>query len=138
VGANGMGFDAAGNMFVCNFGDAELLKVTLDAKGKAARTVVFAKGQGMKSTDGLKICPTTGAIVIADFLGNAVHAVDAKTGKVTTLAKNGLTDGAGGLLDRPSEVCLRDGKCYVANIDLPLAGNAYDKPHTISVITIKE
>lgn len=136
VGANGMGFDAEGNMFVCNFGEQSLIKISFDNNGKVASQRVFAKGQGMKSTDGLKIHPKTGDIYIADFAGNAVHKVDAKTGKVTTIAKNGDTTGGGGLLDRPSEVCIRGKKIYVANIDLPFGGNVYDKPHTISVIEL--
>lgn len=134
VGANGMGFDSKGNLFVCNFGDAEVIKVTFDRNGRTDRREVFAKGSGMKSTDGLKIDPKTDDIYVADFLGNAVHKIDAITRKVTTLAANGNTDGRGGLLDRPSEVCLRGRRIYVSNIDLPLAGNAYDKPHTLSVI----
>jgi len=138
VGANGMGFDADGNMFVCNFGDAQIIKITFDAGGNVASQKVLAEGAGMKSCDGMKVDPKTGDVYVADFLGNAVHKVDGKTGKVTTLARNDNTDGAGGLLDRPSEVCLRAGKCYVANIDLPLAGNTYDAPHTISVIELDE
>ncbi|MHC4572003.1 MAG: SMP-30/gluconolactonase/LRE family protein, partial [Planctomycetota bacterium] len=135
VGANGMGFDTNGNMFVCNFGQASLIKITFDKNGKAASQTVFTKGQGMQSTDGLKIHPKTGDFYIADFVGNAVHKVSAKTGKVTTIAKNANNSGGiGGLLDRPSEVCLRDNKIYISNIDLPGAGNVYDKPHTISVI----
>jgi sugar lactone lactonase YvrE len=92
----------------------------------------------MLSTDGLSIDRRTGDIYIADFLGNALHKVDPKTGKVTTIARNGNTDGSGGALDRPSEPCVRGNKVYVANIDLPLAGNATDKPHTISVVTLHD
>jgi len=137
VGANGIGFDANGNLFVCNFGEASLIKITFDKNGKVASQTVFAKGQGMESTDGLKIAPKTGDIYIADFVGNAVHKVDAKTGRVTTIAKNANNSGGiGGLLDRPSEVCLRDNRIYVSNIDLPGGGNVYDKPHTISVIEL--
>jgi len=137
VGANGMGFDSKGNMYVCNFGEASLIKISFDKDGKVASQKVFAKGQGMESTDGLKIDPKTGDFYIADFVGNAVHKVDAKTGKVTTIAKNANNSGGvGGLLDRPSEVCLRNNKIYVSNIDLPGGGNVYDKPHTISVIEL--
>ena len=137
VGANGMGFDSKGNMFVCNFGEASLIKITFDKNGKVASQTVFAKGQGMKSTDGLKIDPKTNDIYIADFVGNAVHKVDGRTGKVTTIAQNANNSGGvGGLLDRPSEVCLRDNKIYVSNIDLPGNGNVYDKPHTLSVIEL--
>jgi len=138
VGANGMGFDADGNLYYCNFGDAQILKVTFDADGKVASQTVFAEGQGMKSTDGIKFDPASGDIYVADFDGNAVHQVDIKTGKVTTLAKNGNTTGAGGELDTPSEVCLRGRRLYVANIDLPFRENEYDAPHTISVIELPE
>ncbi|MHC4790514.1 MAG: SMP-30/gluconolactonase/LRE family protein [Planctomycetota bacterium] len=136
VGANGMGIDTNGNLYVCNFGEASLIKITLDEQGKVATQKVVAKGQGMESADGIKIHPETGDIYVADFDGNAVHKVNPKTGKVTTIAKNGNTTGAGGLLDRPSEVCFRDNKIYVSNIDLPAGDNIYDKPHTISVIEL--
>jgi len=138
IGANGMGLDAHGNLYYCNFGDAQILKVTFDADGKVASQTIFAEGQGMQSTDGIKFDPVSGDIYVADFDGNAVHQVDGKTGKVTTLAKNGNTTGAGGELDRCSEVCLRGRRLYVANIDLPHADNAYDSPHTISVIQLPE
>ena len=137
-GANGMGFDANGNLFVCNFGDAQLLKITFDRVGKVASQEVFAQGGGMLSADGLKVDSKTGDIYIADFLGNAVHKVDGKTAKVTTIAKNGNTDGAGGALDKPSEVCLRGNRLYVSNIDLSLADNEHDAPHTISVIELED
>jgi len=64
--------------------------------------------------------------------------VDVKTGKVTTLAKNDNTDGADGALDRPSEPCIRGNRCYVSNIDLPLAGNSYDEPHSISIVPLEK
>ena len=138
VGANGLGFDADGHMYFCNFGDAQILQCTFNEKGEVASQTVFAEGDGMLSTDGIKIHPETGDIYVADFVGNAVHRVDGKTGAVTTLAKNGNTTGEGGELDRCSEVCLRGNRVYVANIDLPYAGNEYDKPHTISVFELPE
>ena len=137
IGANGMAFDKKGDLYVCNFGDAKLHKFSLDKDGKVTASKVVAEGQGMLSCDGMKVCPTTGDIFIADFLGNAVHKVDPATGKVTTIAKNGNTDGADGSLDRCSEVCVRGKKIYVANIDLTLGENKYDKPHTISVIDME-
>jgi sugar lactone lactonase YvrE len=138
VGANGLGFDKAGNMYYCNFGDAQIIKVTFKADGTVDKQTVLAEGNGMLSTDGMKVHPVTGDIYVADFLGNAVHKVCPKTGKVTTLARNGLTDGAGGALDKPSEVCIRGNRCYVSNIDLNLDGNKFDKPHTISVIELDD
>ena len=48
-----------------------------------------------------------------------------------------IVERIGGLLDKPSEVCLRGKKIYVANIDLPFDNNEYDAPHTISVLKLK-
>lgn len=141
IGANGMGFAKCGCLYVCNFGDAEVLKFKLDPKtGLAISRKVLAQGDGMLCTDGMKVHPETGDIYVADFLGNAVHKICAKTGKVTTLAKNDLTDGKGGLLDRPSEVCIIGDKLLISNIDLELGEevdpNKTDAPQTISVIDL--
>ena len=135
VGANGLGI-CGDTMYVCNFGDAQLIEAKLGPDGNVVSHKVLAEGQGMLSTDGLSIDRRTGAVYIADFRDNAVHKVCPKTGKVTTIARNGLTDGAGGALDRPSEPCVRGNKVYVANIDLPLAGNTPDKLYTLSVIEL--
>lgn len=136
VGANGIGFAPDGTMYVCNFGDAELIAVRFDAQGRVASQQVLAAGGPMKSTDGLKVDPQTGVVYIADFVGNAVHAVCPRTGRVTVLAQNGPSDGRSGELDKCSEVCLRGRRLYVANIDLPLDGNTFDKPYSVSVIEL--
>jgi len=139
VGANGLTFDSDGNMYIGNFGEAGIVKFTFDKNGKVTSHEVLVQGHGIKSTDGMKFDPQTNAIYVADFVDNAVHKVDVKTGKVTTIAKNANNlGGIGGLLDRPSEVCLRNGRLYVSNIDLPLAGNEFDEPHTISVIELAD
>jgi len=135
VGANGMGFCPGGKcMYVCNFGDASIVRFKVEDGNPVGAPETVAQGQGILSTDGMKVCPKTGDIYVADFLGNAVHKINPKTGKVTTLAKNGLTDGAGGALDKCSEVCIRGNRIYVSNIDLSMHGNKFDKPYTISVI----
>jgi len=136
VGANGLGFAPDGTMYVCNFGEASLIAARLDERGRVVSKRTVAAGGPMKSTDGLKVDPGSGLVYIADFLGNAVHAVCPESGDVTTIAQNGLTDGAGGLLDKCSEVCLRGNRLYVSNIDLNLDGNTFDKPYTISVIEL--
>lgn len=136
VGANGMGFNSKGEMFVCNFAEASIHKVILDESGRAKSNVVFARCQGMESTDGMKI-DGNDDIYVADFLANAVHKVDGRTGKVTTLARNALCRGENGELVKPSEVCIRDGKVYVANINLNLDGNRHGKPYTVSVFDLK-
>jgi len=138
VGANGMGFAKDGCMFVCNFGDAQILKFTMDKDGKWSPPKVVAERHGIQSADGMKVHPKTGELYVADFLGNAVHKVDPKTGNVTTIAQNSRSLRANGRLHAPSEVCIRGNKLYVSNIDLSLAGNTYGKPHSISIYTLPE
>jgi sugar lactone lactonase YvrE len=139
VGANGMAFDSEGNMYIGNFGETAIVKFTFDKSGKVASQEVLVRGHGIESTDGMKFDPKTNAIYVADFVGNAVHKVDSRTGKVTTIARNANNSGGvGGLLDKPSEVCLRGNRLYVSNIDLPFGGNEYDEPHTISVIGLDD
>ena len=116
-GANGLDFDAAGNMYVCNFGDREVIKVTFDDAGKIKSQDVLAKDHGMESADGLH-CDAAGNVWVADFLGNAVVRIDAKSGAVTVVAKNGESDGADGSFHAPSECIRRGSKLYVSNINL--------------------
>jgi sugar lactone lactonase YvrE len=138
VGANGLGFSAEGEMYVCNFGEASLLGVTLSDDGKSVVSErVVAQGQGMGSTDGLKVSERSGMVIIADFAANAVWAVSPRSGRVFKILQNEVGTGANGELDRCSEVCLRDGKIYVANIDLPFE-NENDAPHSITVIDIRK
>jgi len=137
VGANGLAIADDGTMYVCNFGEASIEEVKLDAKGKVVSQKTLAKGDGMISTDGMKIHPVTGDLYIADFRGNGVFKINPKTGKVTAIAKNeDNSGGKGGKLDKPSEVCIRGNKIYVANIDLPYDTNKHDAPHTVSVIEL--
>jgi sugar lactone lactonase YvrE len=139
VGANGMAFDSQGNMYIGNFGETAIVKFTFDTNGRVASQEVLVRGHGIESTDGMKYDPKTNAIYVADFVSNAIHKINTITGKVTTIAKNeNNSGGVGGLLDKPSEVCLRGNRLYVSNIDLPFGGNEYDQPHTISVIELDD
>ncbi len=134
VGANGLDFDAAGNMYVCNFGDREVIKVTFDEQGKVKTQAVFAKDQGMESCDGLHV-DAEGNCWVADFLGNAVVKIN-PDGKVTIIAKNGESDGADGSLHSPSECFRRGNKVYVSNINLAYGPHQSSKIFTISVIDL--
>ncbi len=139
IGANGIATSPKGDLYVCNFGDKAILAWKLNEEGKLRgkeKPEVVVQGNGMESCDGMKYVEKCNKLLVADFRGNAVHMVSPVGGTVITLAGNGLTDGSNGLLDRPSEPCYRDGKVYVANIDLPIDGNEFDKPHTITVLEL--
>lgn len=137
VGANGIAFDPRGNLYVCNFGDVEIWKLTLDANGNVATSGVFVQGGGLESVDGLQ-CDTQGNLWVADFLGNAVACIPTRTGQVNIIAKNAVSDGAYGELDAPSECIRRGNKVYVSNIDISYGPNKADSVHTISVIDLSK
>jgi sugar lactone lactonase YvrE len=138
-GANGIGFDSRGNLYVNNFGDSEVLRYTFDAKGTVASKEVFAnlKNKGALSVDGLQI-DSDDNLWIADIIGNAVFRLSTETGRITFVAKSPVpNDGSDGALDTPSECIRRGDKLYVSNIDLPIAPSTADSVQTISVISLK-
>lgn len=134
VGANGLAFSSRGELFVCNFGDAEVLKLKLDPDGNVISKEVFASGNGMLSTDGMQIDKEDN-LWIADFIGNAIVKISPE-GKVQIVAKNGQSDGRNGELDAPSECIRRGDRIYVSNIDLSFGPNVSDHIHTMSIIDL--
>ncbi|MBW1250640.1 SMP-30/gluconolactonase/LRE family protein [Pseudomonas tolaasii] len=119
-GADGIVFDDKGHLFVSTIEDATIYDLTLNAQHKAVDTKVFAQHSGMTSVDGMIFDPVRQMFYVADFLGNAVHAID-RTGHVTTLQKNGDTTGANGELDQPAEVIQRGNELVIVNMDMAWA-----------------
>jgi sugar lactone lactonase YvrE len=137
VGANGIAADREGNLFVGNFGDVALWKMTFDAQRKVTdfRPFVECSKAGVESLDGLYI-DGEGNLWAADFIGNAIAKIDAKLGTVTIIAKNPPNSGAGGRLVSPSQ-CIRLGnKIYVSNINLSFGPHKSIKEETMSVINL--
>lgn len=136
VGANGLTFDSKGNMYVCNFGEAAILKVTFKDDDSIDKVSTLCKGQGLESTDGLHIDQNDN-LWTADFMGNAIGRICTKTGKVCVIAKNAPGDGTDGALDAPSECIRRGDRIYVSNIDITYGPNTADTLQTVSVIDLK-
>lgn len=138
VGANGLAISPKGALYVCNFGEASILTAPLDDDGFLAKPLeVLVKGRGMGSTDGMKYVAEWNKLVVADFFSNAVHIVNARNGRVKTIAQNPNSTGADGKLDKPSEPCVRGTTIYASNIDLPYDGNQPDKPDSLTVIQLE-
>jgi sugar lactone lactonase YvrE len=136
VGADGIDFDAAGNLYVANCGDGFLEKFTLDAAGKVTGRSVLTKPGLMKSADGIFYDRATKQIFVADILANAICAVSLD-GKVRTIAQDPDNDGTAGQLDGPSEAVVRGDEVIVANFDRIFPGcvnTTSEKPYTLSVI----
>ncbi|OHB71116.1 MAG: hypothetical protein A2V70_04095 [Planctomycetes bacterium RBG_13_63_9] len=138
LGADGLAFDKQGNLYVSNFADGTVHKLTFEEQGKVATNQIFAKAEFMKCADGLFFDPVKERIYVADSRANAVHAV-ALDGSVSILAQNRDTDGTDGGMDQPCEVLLRGRELIVSNMDWPVAGcvnQRYDKPCVITAIRL--
>ncbi|MBN2294099.1 MAG: hypothetical protein JXM70_16855, partial [Pirellulales bacterium] len=139
-GADGLTFDADGNMYVTNFADAEIFKVTFDKDGKPSEPKLWAKDPAMRSSDGLFYDKNRKKFFLADSIANAVQIIE-MDGKVTTLASDTDNTGAGGRLDQPCEVLLRGNELIISNLDFPIPGGVnttFDKPYTMSVIKLED
>ncbi len=140
LGADGLCFDKAGNIYCGNFADGTLHRIELDDQGAVKSNTIFATADTMKCCDGLFFNPKTEEIYVNDSMLNAIHAVS-MDGKVRTLAQNGDTDGLDGGMDQPCEVLLRGNELIVSNMDWPIPGcvnTQYNEPCTLSVIRIPD
>jgi sugar lactone lactonase YvrE len=116
-GVDGIEFDKAGNLYVGNFGDGAVHKITFNDDGSVCENKVWAKDPAqLKSTDGM-IIDGEGNIFIADFCANAVAKVT-PNGKVTRIAQSPDTDGFNGELDQPGEPIIWKGKLILSCFDL--------------------
>jgi len=139
-GLDGLVFDSKGNLFVGNFGDGTLHKITFDAQGNVGSNTVFAKDKCMRTTDGICVDQNDN-IYVADFSNNAVCVVSPQ-GKVQVLAKSPDCDGSDGGLDQPGEPIVRGNEIIVSNFDKVTGpdkvNTKHDWPYTISVIRLKK
>ncbi|SFP87314.1 SMP-30/gluconolactonase/LRE family protein [Hymenobacter arizonensis] len=141
-GADGLDYDSQGNLYTGSFGDGTLYKISLRPDGSFAKQEVLAlQGKQIPCVDGLIIDRSSDKLYLCNSRENAIEMVDLRNGnQVTTIAQNGDTDGAGGLLDQPAEVLLKGNRLYVANFDKPdknFVNTKSDAPHTVSVIDLK-
>ena len=138
-GLDGLVFDSKGNLFVGDFGDATLYKITFDDAGNVSSNTTFARDDCMKSIDGICIDDKDN-IYVADFSNNAICVVS-PNGKVSVLAKSGDCDGSKGGLDQPGEPLVRGNKLIVVNFDMVTGpdklNSGHDKPYTLSVIELE-
>jgi len=139
-GADGLVFDSQGNLYVGNFGDGTIHKITFDAAGNVASNTIFAKDKCMKSVDGLCVDGQDN-LYVADFSNNAICLVS-PDGKVSVLAKSPDCDGSDGGLDQPGEPVVRGSELVVSNFDMVTGpdkvNSRHDSPYTLSVISLED
>ncbi|MGB8453851.1 MAG: SMP-30/gluconolactonase/LRE family protein [Anaerocolumna sp.] len=140
-GVDGIVFDKAGNLYIGNFGDGEVFKLTLDGDGNVLTKESWAKDpENLKTTDGMTI-DKHGNIYVADFAANAIGKID-PDGKVTRIAQSPDTDGFNGELDQPGEPCVWGDNIIVSCFDCVTddynVNTAHEMPATLCRLKIEE
>lgn len=127
-GADGIVFDKDGNLYVGNFGDGAVHKITFNENGSVRANFVWAQNPAqLQTTDGM-IFDEKGNLYIADFSANAIGKVSPE-GTVTRYAQSPDADGFGGELDQPGEPCIWQGKIVVSCFDLVTGPDKVNTKH---------
>lgn len=116
-GADGIVFGPDGALYVGNFGDGAVHRITFGEDGTAEENIVFAQDSSrLTSTDGM-IFDEMGNLYIADFSANAIAKVF-PDGTVERIAQSPDCDGLDGGLDQPGEPIIWNGKIIASCFDL--------------------
>lgn len=135
IGADGLCFNADGDLFVGNFGDGQIYKITFDMERIPAAPVLFAQGEALKSTDGL-VMGEDGNLYTTDFVQNAVVKIDPQ-GAISVIAQNDDAQTRPGALHKPSSLCFRGKELIISNYNcVPGAASSSQNPAEMSVITL--
>ncbi len=112
-GADGLAFDKQGNLYVSNFGDGAIHKITFNEDGSVRENFVWAKNADELKTAGGMLIDDYGIMYVADFSANAVAKVS-RAGKITRIAQSLGAGRLNGELDRPGALCVWNGKIIVS------------------------
>jgi len=127
-GADGIAFDKNGNLYVGNFGDGAVHKITFNKDGSVRENKVWAKNQKeLQTTDGMMF-DEDGNLYIADFSANAIAKVN-PNGEVTRIAQSPDSDGFNGELDQPGEPCVWRGMLVISCFDLVTGPDKVNTKH---------
>ena len=86
-GADGIEIDPEGNLYVGNFGDGTVYKITFNDDGSVKENKPWARDPAnLKSTDGM-IMDKNGNLFVADFSANAIAMITSDA-KVTRIAQS--------------------------------------------------
>ncbi len=135
------GIEVFGNdLYIGNYGDAEVEKFVLDEKGDMVSRELYARDpEELNSTDGMTMDPNTGILYIADFNHNAIVAVMPDR-TVKRLAQSPDCDGLDGSLDQPGEPIIWQGhiiaSCFDLVTDETKFNTAHEMPATMSEIDL--
>jgi hypothetical protein len=116
-GADGIEFDKEGHLYVGNFGDGAVHKITFNEDGSVKDNAVWAKNPAqLQTTDGM-IMDEEGNLYVADFSANAIAKIRPDA-SVERYAVSPDSDGLNGELNQPSEAIVWNGVLVVSCFDL--------------------
>lgn len=139
-GLDGIVFDKVGNLYVGNFGDGAIHKITLNKKGEVLSNAVWAQDSTqLTTTDGICM-DEKGNMYVADFSVNAIARIT-PDGQITRIAQSPDCDGSNGGLDQPGEPIVWNGKLIVSCFDIVTGpdkvNTGHDKPYTLAQLELE-
>jgi len=138
-GVDGIVFDSKGDLYIGNFGDGEVWRLTFNPDGSLKSQTSFAKDPAqLQSTDGM-IFDGEGNLYIADFSANAIGKVSLN-GTVERVAQSPDCTGDDDGLDQPGEPIIWNGRIIASCFDLVTGpdkvNTAHDMPATLVEIPL--
>jgi DNA-binding beta-propeller fold protein YncE len=139
-GADGIALDPQGRIYVGNFGDGEVYRVTLAENGSVSENIPWAKDPAqLQTTDGMMF-DSAGNLYVADFSANAIAKISPDGKTVTRLAQSPDKSGYGGGLEQPGEPIVYDGKIIASCFDLVTGpdkiNTAHEMPATLAYLDL--
>lgn len=139
-GADGIAFDKEGNLYVGNFGDGAIIRVTFNEDGSVKENAVWAQNtKELQTTDGM-IFGADGRLYVADFSANSIARISADGKIVERLAQSPDKSGFGGGLEQPGEPIIYDGKIIASCFDLVTGpgkiNTAHEMPATLAYLDL--
>ena len=138
-GLDGIVFDKEDNLYVGNFGDGTIHRITMNPDGNVIGNEIWAQDPSqLRTTDGMCM-DDDGNIWVADFSENAVARID-KNGRIQRIAQSPDCDGSDGGLDQPGEPIVWNGQVIVSCFDIVTGpdkvNTKHDKPFTLAKLQL--
>lgn len=135
-GMDGIVFDKEGRLYVGNFGDGAVFRLTMAPDGSYVEQSLYARDpEQLQSTDGM-IFDEEGNLYIADFSANAIARVT-PDGKVERIAQSPDCTGWKGGLDQPGEPIVWDGRLIVSCFDLVTGPDKVNEKHEMPAALVQ-
>ncbi len=137
-GLDGLVFNKRGELFVGDFGDGIIFKLSLNKNGDVKKTEIYAVCPITSGIDGMDF-DDKGNLYVAGFSRNQILKV-MTNGVVTIIAQYNDNDGSGGQIDQGADVIVYGNKLLISNFDCVTdsgkTNRKHDKPYTISYLEL--